>query len=197
MSYIHFQDVCEGGPDNKCLPITIPSQYSKQISDKTALLVLYVVATAADDYHNSWLSLMTIANRTGLAERTVRIALKAIVENGYLEKVGLAVPRKRGDTYRITTPGFRQLESQIEDSKEHQGKSKKNPKSVRTHSHGDSNMQSRGDSRGDSRRLAYDNKERELKEEKETFEGGFYGMLEAMKTLQTEINKLKSADDFE
>ena len=36
-----------------------------------------------------------------------------------------------------------------------------------------------------------------LKEEKETFEGGFYGMLEAMKTLQTEINKFKSADDFE
>jgi hypothetical protein len=36
-----------------------------------------------------------------------------------------------------------------------------------------------------------------LKEEKETFEGGFYGMLKAMKTLQTEINNLKSTDDFE
>jgi hypothetical protein len=45
--------------------------------------------------------------------------------------------------------------------------------------------------------LAMQDEIKRLKEEKETFEEGFYNTLDTIKLLQSEMNKFKSADDFE
>jgi hypothetical protein len=91
--------VLRGGPGGGAVKLPAASRH---VGETTMRLVLLVLADhAAANGTGACPSQATIAVEAGLDRRTVRHALEWLVFGGLIIKTAEAVPRVRGDTYRL------------------------------------------------------------------------------------------------